>query len=175
MSTMKKKRYKGLIIAAAAVIVTIVAIVMWIIYIIPGSYNKENAEKLLSRNEDEFTIVAEYMSGYGQNSASIFEEKETVFIFDGSSGRYEEITDRRVKKAVDRLRSRGVDNIHWDGENSTHFLVWTFFMDFGAGIVYTNDSSKEPHVQFLTKAEHLSLDGWYYYEADYNEWRLNNS
>ncbi|MBR4305764.1 MAG: hypothetical protein IKT78_02855 [Ruminiclostridium sp.] len=169
---MKKKRYKGLIIAVA-VIAAIVALVMWVIYIIPGSYSKDNAQKLLSRNEDEFVLVTEYLSGYGQSSASISEDRETIFIFDGSSGRHEEITDRRVKKAIDRLFFRGVDGIYWDGENSTHFLVWRRFMDFGAGIVCSDDSSKEPYVHFLTKAEELSLDGWYYYEADYNKWREN--
>ena len=43
----------------------------------------------------------------------------------------------------------------------------------GAGIVYTIDGIK-PSLQFLTKLEKLDRNNWYYYEADFNEWKRLN-
>ena len=47
-------------------------------------------------------------------------------------------------------------------------------LDSGHGIAYTIDES-EPKLQFLTKAEKLNEDNWYYYEEDYNKWKLRNN
>lgn len=43
----------------------------------------------------------------------------------------------------------------------------------GRGLVYSIDGS-EPQLQFLTRIEPLSENGWYYYEENFNEWERRN-
>ena len=66
---------------------------------------------------------------------------------------------------------RGYKGIGRDG-NTIYFVRWTRLMDFGAGIAYSVNGKDEPELDFVTKLEPLSEDGWYFYEEDYNEWRV---
>lgn len=45
--------------------------------------------------------------------------------------------------------------------------------DSSRGIAYSIDG-KEPKLQFLTKLEALPERNWYYYEEDFDEWKIQN-
>lgn len=44
----------------------------------------------------------------------------------------------------------------------------------GVGVAFSLDGSvpDESAITFLTKIEPLEDEGWYYYESDYNEWKV---
>ena len=42
------------------------------------------------------------------------------------------------------------------------------------GIAYSINNESLPTVLYLTDVELLSENNWFYYEADYNEWRIDN-
>ena len=52
-------------------------------------------------------------------------------------------------------------------------MIWSRGMDFRSGIAYSINE-EEPTIEYLTNLVPLSEAGWYFYEADYNEWRLHN-
>ena len=57
-------------------------------------------------------------------------------------------------------------------DKTISFQLWSN-LDDGRGIAYTPDGNP-PTLQFLTKFEKLKKENWYYYEENFNEWRLNN-
>ncbi len=60
-------------------------------------------------------------------------------------------------------------------DNALVFKMWTDQLECECGVVYAINNNKVPHIQYLTLLEPLPEVGWYYYVADYNEWRANNS
>lgn len=170
---MKKINWKGFAISLV-VIAVIVGAFFVILNVVPYYASQENAEKVFRRNKDEFIIVAEYMADNNYISVQVDKNVNKVYgVTGGFTVRPEEITDKNVVNAVERLFSRGIITIHGH-RNSIIFLRWRRFNDFGAGIVCSIDAGEEPTADYLTKLEPLPVDGWYYYESDYNEWRLYN-
>ncbi len=47
--------------------------------------------------------------------------------------------------------------------------------DADAGLLYAieNDEKKLPTKQYLTELQPLQTTAWYYYVADYEEWRIH--
>ena len=84
------------------------------------------------------------------------------------------IEDEAVKSAVRRLfgqaRCKSIDK----QGGSIVFLRWVFMMDFGSGFAFTTADNAYNDIQYLTKLEPMADPGWYYYEEDYNEWRIQN-
>ena len=63
-------------------------------------------------------------------------------------------------------------------ENLGNFTYGYLGAAFGIpyrGIAYSINKTDKPVIEFLTELEQLSENGWYYYKADYNEWRTTNS
>ena len=52
------------------------------------------------------------------------------------------------------------------------FQLWAN-LDVGKGVVYVS-SGEEPSIEFLTKYEKLDKENWFYYESDFNKWKLEN-
>ncbi len=85
------------------------------------------------------------------------------------SSEIEQIVDELAKKGYNRITKK---------ENIVIFDVWRKFLnvEFEAGFVYSIDGSGDlSAVQFLTYQRPLSMENWYYYEVDYNEWRSNRA
>ena len=87
------------------------------------------------------------------------------------SGRKIEIQNINIVEAINILKNKGYYVIA-KYENTTHFQRWSN-LDNGRGVAYSIDGS-EPRLEFLTKLEKLPEHNWYYYEEDYNEWRIRN-
>ncbi len=77
-----------------------------------------------------------------------------------------------VKSAIEQLFNKNYGPIDKDG-NIILFQRWAN-KDVGKGVVYSIDGSvpTEEDIQFLTLIEPLEEAGWYYYEDDFNEWKL---
>jgi hypothetical protein len=59
------------------------------------------------------------------------------------------------------------------GENYVSFQRW-FSLDVDRGVAYSLDG-EVPKIEFLTNAEVIEGDNWYYYETDINEWEARNN
>jgi hypothetical protein len=99
------------------------------------------------------------------------------------------IQDSEVLNAINKLKRRGY-HVFSMGNNAVIFQRWSN-LDNGRGIVYSlngvepnygvdpqhplyGSASMPAQIMFLTKLEPLSELNWYYYEEDYNEWRVRN-
>lgn len=83
-----------------------------------------------------------------------------------------EIGDDKFIKEISHLFKDKKYQVISKSRNAISFQLMST-LDMGAGIVYTIDGM-QPSIQFLTKLEKLNVADWYYYEADYNEWRRMN-
>ena len=79
--------------------------------------------------------------------------------------------DKIIKELSHLFKDKKYQSINKNG-NAISFQL-SSNLDMGAGIVYTIDGI-EPSLQFLTKLEKLDRNNWYYYEADFNEWKRLN-
>ena len=145
------------------------------------SYN-DRAQGLMQSNGDDFQIIADYLMSNDCDSIHIEAANETMLLMHHSSDsiyatiekEYVTITAEEVNRAIKTVMGKGCNTIYKNGD-TIEFLMWTKFTDFGAGIVYYTGATGTPDIQFLTKLEPLSYEGWYYYEEDYNEWRSKKS
>ena len=144
------------------------AIFIYILWIIFGSLyiggvfnlpvNKGMLEKEFQDNQNEFFVVQNFLT---TQKSDIHITKDNINV----------ISDKEVKNALNTLIDYGYSSIR-KSENTIIFIRWTN-LDNGRGIVYSTDG-EEPNLQFLTKLEPLSKVNWYYYEEDFNKWRLQN-
>ena len=82
------------------------------------------------------------------------------------------ITDEYIISCIDFLQDQNGYSVIGKDNNTIYFQIWSN-VDSGRGFSYSVDS-KEPVLPFLTKLEKLQENNWYYYEEDYNEWRLRS-
>ena len=148
-------------------IICSVIVISFLIVFIPGaiiggafSYTMdyEDAEKSFQENKENILIVKEYL----------ISENGVDYI---TVNNYNDISDKKVLNAIIELRMNGYDIFCKEG-NTIVFQI-TSKLDYGAGIACTISNSV-PSLRYLTYYESLSEDGWYYWEEDYNEWRLQN-
>ena len=174
---MKGRKITVLIIASVIILITalVLGVIGMVLYELTPP-DKEKAEKYFQRDKKEIILITEYLNESDYPEIYINEsdlEKGTMFI--GTTDiRDVTIEDEKVKKAINWLFKRRGYKIIDKTDNTISFTRWTRLMDFGAGIAYSINEKDEPVLQYLTKLEALSEDGWYYYEEDYNEWRVGN-
>ena len=141
--------------------------------------DKNKMERYFKQDKSDIILITEYLinSDYLKiriNDSDISNKK--IFMFTGLETGNVEITNDTVVQAINRLyKKRGYSVIGRNG-NTIHFQKWTRLMDFGSGIAYSIDGSKptEDEIGYLTHLEPLSESKWYFYEEDYNEWRLQH-
>ena len=158
-------------------IVFIAAIVVCLFFIArscqpPG---KGQAQEWMDDMQQDLNTVAQYLKEYPYPDILIDEEYQADGTMKLLLSEPVAIENDEVVKAIDRLFAYGVTNIYKnEKENTIQLVKYIRFRDFNAGLLYSLDGANEPTHQYLTKLEPLSQEGWYYYEADYNEWRLQN-
>ena len=173
---MKKRRTIIILSVSIMISLAILAGLIWGAAEFFSPPNKSKAERTFEQDKTDILLITEYLinSDYAEifiNKARIAQQTGTMFT--GIETRDVKIEDEAVVNAIDWLGKRGY-SIMDKTENTIYFQRWTRFKDFGSGIAYSINGKDEPELQFLTKLEPLSEDGWYYYEADYNEWRVRN-
>lgn len=154
-------------------------IVIWMIFLVIGSLiiagffnppiDKKKTEKIFMEDIHLLETVKDFLENSPYEDIYIHETMEKgEMSVDGKRIKIENIA---VVEAVDRLKKRGYQGFTKNG-CTIDFQRWSN-LDCGRGIAYSIDGS-EPTLQFLTKIEPLSEPNWYYYECDFNEWRLQN-
>ena len=179
MTVREMKMRRKMIIQFASIIIFITALVLGLI--LSGLNDlampdKDEVKKYFDRDKKEFVIIMEYLSKAPGSSIYIDEPGEYMRIsysnekFVGFEN--EKIEDKAVIKAINWLfKRRGYKKINKEGY-TIDFQRWSGVIDVTIGIAYSISEKDEPVLQYLTKLEPLSEDGWYYYEEDYNEWRV---
>lgn len=179
------KKIKFIIAIVIAIIFGSATILLWAIpswlnmlridgYLFPIGYEK--TEKNFTEDYELLVIVTQYFANSNYDDIYIHYTMEEGVM--SVSGERIMIEDSEIVETINVLERRGYQSIG-KGGNTIYFLRSTRLMDFGSGVAYSIDGSepkdKDPGgLQFLTKLEPLSVPNWYYYEEDYNEWRIRN-
>lgn len=131
--------------------------------------NYESSEEIFENKKEELYIVNQYFSELRYNCIYIpaSMDKE-IMSADGSDVMIE---NSEVIQAIKNLKENGCTVIGKEN-NTIYFQMWSN-LDSGNGFAYTIDGTK-PTLQFLTKTKKMNEDNWYYYEEDFNEWKLKN-
>ena len=59
-------------------------------------------------------------------------------------------------------------------KNTVYFKRWkkTLTPSYRAGFAYSKNEDKELDIQYIISQKDLSVSNWYFFEEDYEEWRL---
>jgi len=156
-------------VLAMTLLLSVIVISSWI-----HPSNLKKAEKVFEEDKELLTVIAAYLSKWEESDLRL--ELHT-----GVLKSYEDIGEKQldiktlpihdvsVKEAIQALYDKGYQAFYKD-ENTIHALRWSR-MDFGSGFAFSINHTTKPELQFCTKLEPLSEEGWYYYEEDYNEWQ----
>ena len=178
---MEKKRKKALFGGSVALILVIVFLIIafpifYFFYIMAPPWQGINqTEKDFRKNEDLIELVKDYFAQSEYDSISITSSMERGAMFVNIVGQsYVTIRNEEVIEAIMQLHKKGYSSIS-KKSNGISFVRWTG-KDVGKGVVYSIDGHEpdKSSFDFLTKIEPLSENGWYYYEEDFNEWRIRN-
>ncbi len=121
-----------------------------------------------SENKESIQIIVDFiLENESEEVLIIPEDKEVMIDF----VRYP-IVDEKLLNALKQLKGAGYE-YKAIGRNETTISItqWRGQKDISCGIAYSIDGESIPDVQFATQLEEMQDDGWYYYVADYNEWR----
>ena len=130
---------------------------------------RESKEEVFARDYESLSFVADYLVSL---------EHDSVYIppdyLDGEmyiSGKTCFIDNHDVVNAITLLREAGYSVIDKD-DGIVTFVYWSN-KDVGTGFAYSSDGSK-PQLEFQTYLEELSTENWFYYEEDFNLWKLRS-
>jgi len=173
---MKRKTVKIGIIVVGVVIGLLLAVHFLLVLLIgPPWQGMRMMERDFSRNKDTIFVVRDYLAGLEHDFLRYppFSGERGV-MGTGTRDYYVDIENEYAKNAMDLLLRSGFQIIRREG-NFIIFLRWRN-MDNGRGIVYSIDRTlpDESVLSFLTRLEPLPYEGWFYYEEDFNEFRLRN-
>ncbi len=138
----------------------------------PTSANK--MKRIFSRDQEELSTVANFLIDSGHTEVNISSSYLSNKMFVGMEIGDVEIEDEAATEAIHYLLEiQGYDYIKRK-DNTIFFQEWSALRDNSRGIAYSINREDKPEIQFLTRLEPLDNKGWYYYEVDYNEWRIQN-
>lgn len=133
----------------------------------------EKMESFVAENWNDITLINDYLLELGDRNALISDDDGSILItlVDQS------IEDNAVREAVLSLWRNGCKGISKRNEkNAITYTIWKRSIgQADCGFVYAIDHTLPPKAQFQTELVPLSEDGWYYYLADYEKWRLNTN
>ena len=164
-----RKNY-GWIIALILIIAVVVGPI-WIAMdaIVPP--DQEEMEEYFQEDKEDLALAVEYLCGMDYGYISIDQSKlEDGVMFTGAGTQYQTIENTSALEVLERLLGWGGYNCITKRDQTIVFEKWDF-TEMDRGIAYSVREGNRPVVQYLIKAEPLSESGWYYYEADYGEYR----
>lgn len=133
--------------------------------------DKEKMEKCFQQDKDDLTVIANYFISLDYSYVSVDKSSiENGVMFTGASTRYQKIDDKTALESLNRILSNRKYIVVGKSNNTVFFEKWRF-LEKDRGIAVSVNKEDSPLVEFLIKSEPLSEIGWYYYEADYEEYR----
>lgn len=132
--------------------------------------SKEAAEKHLKHDFDDLTYMVQWLQDMEQPYVAFCRTWDHALI-----GLDKVPIDEEIAPVVKRLLKE-YELIVMDAEtNRIQFEFWTSVHDQGCGLLYALEQTKQPTVEYMTQREPLSVEGWYYYFTDFNEWRVEQT
>lgn len=181
---MQKIKFIIKIIIVILVICGII-IYMWLRSLFGPYSSQQKIEKEFYKSYETILEITSYIEKAGyvniniQGTDYIYDDGNygTWYVQNGNAndtvndGRKEIGDDRIIKELSHLFKDKKYQVINKHG-NTISFQL-SANLDMGAGIVYAIDGM-QTSLQFLTKLEKLNVADWYYYEADFNEWKRMN-
>lgn len=158
-------------ILIVALLLAVVVGIVWfsISSLVPP--DKAKMQKCFQRDQKDLSIVVNYLSNLDYAFVSIDKSNiEDEVMFTGANTSYQKIEDTAVLKSLNRLLKTKKYIRVGKNDNTVYFEKWRF-IEKDRGIAVPVNKENQPVVEFLIKSEPLSEIGWYYYEADYEEYR----
>lgn len=152
-----------------------VFVLMTVLTACTENYLPENDNDVDTAFEQDYALIDEATSHLLVLEESRVRIKCQQKEITGELGEPMEFQSSEMEEIVEKLKSKGYYCIT-KRENVVIFEVWrkSFDVEFEAGFVYSIDGSGDlSEIAYLTYQNPLSKQNWYYYEADYNEWRNN--
>ena len=168
---MKKNLKDNIIFVITSIIIIVIVGFIWIFILSITPPDKEKMDSYFERDKSDFAIITEYFINSGYSYINIDKsniKKSTMFT--GANTYDKRIEDDAVIKSLNRLFEKQGYHVIGRNDNTVFFQKWSF-LEKDRGIAYSINGKDKPVVEFLIKLETLSENGWYYYEADYNEYR----
>ena len=151
-----------------------IAFVVGIVWITTSSLippDKEKMEKYFQQDKDNLSVITDYLSNLDYSYVSIDKSSiENGVMFTGANTHYQKIDDKTVLESLNRIFNNRKYIVVGKSNNTVFFQKWSF-LEKDRGIAVSVNKEEPPLVEFLIKSEPLSKIGWYYYEADYEEYR----
>lgn len=169
---MRKSLKITMIIIIIAIVICVISVILNGL-IIGGLFQppieKDEMKRLFYEDYEDLADVANFLATIEYKNIYISNTTESEMI--SASGENIVIKDEQIMHSINTLISRGYDVITKDN-NTVSFQRWSN-LDAGRGIAFSIDGT-QPNFQFLTKLEKIRESNWYYYEEDFNEWKLKN-
>ena len=131
---------------------------------------EEEMENIFNDDYDLLIIVRNYFVNSGYEGIYIpLPNKNGEMLADGD---HVKIEDTKAIDAINNLKNRGYKVIGKDN-NTIYFQRWSN-LDCGRGIAYSIEGNK---IEFFDLKRQIPLpeSNWYYYETDFNEWKLQHN
>lgn len=131
-------------------------------------------EKLFLKYESDFCTVSMFLTSLPAETAHISKDNGEIYI-----DRTDQIIeDPSIIDSLQHLWKAGCSSIYMNrANNSISFVLWRTGLvgDASAGLLYAIDTDEDnlPTTQFLTELQPMQTNAWYYYVADYEEWRID--
>jgi len=159
------------VVISIAIILIVVSLIIFLDTLRRPHY--ERAERILSNQYQYLRIVTDYLQELEHERIWIRNDFERGEISVG--GASYSIYDEETLNAISRLFNNRIRIIGKYG-NTIYFTRWAG-RDFGRGLAFTIDGNPpvEEAIDFLTYYTPLSVPGWWYYEAMFNQWRVQQN
>ena len=129
--------------------------------------DSEMIEWYFNRDKEEIIRITDYFVGMKSNVSF-----DSV---DFKAMNYKSfIKDQKVVDDLKTLFEEKGYEVIGKNNNTIYFQKWSRGADLGIGLAYLIDLDANSDLEFLVKLEPLLEKNWYFYESDYNEWRLRN-
>ena len=137
----------------------------------------EDVESFMKKNWNEIVVVNDYLLGFENKDVLIYHDRfhdEDEILVDLD---HQRIEDDAVMEALRSLYKAGCDGVYKSiddtvNKNAIIYRIWR--RDNGGvscGFAYAIDHTQPPELQYQTELVALSIEGWYYYVENYEEWR----
>ena len=124
------------------------------------------------QNKDNIETITNYLIVLDYDDVWI-DEPDGLFF---ANFEWHSIEDEQICTVLKQLWEAGISDIKKsEDRNSVSFEMWWSDQDVCCGVAYSIDGINDPTVQFLTTLEPLAEQSWYYYVADYNLWRIEQT
>lgn len=166
------------------ILVFIVIIVLFLtIKLSKGNYSTDKKiEKEFYDNYDTISCITQVLeeSSYSkiniQNVDYIYDDGNfgTWYVRDDEIGTegIEKIPNVELVEMLNKIFKERKYQVVSKNDKTISFQLWSN-LDVGKGVAYVS-RGEAPSIQFLTKYEKLDKENWFYYEANFNEWKLKN-